>query len=197
MNNEKIKKNIEKITSLRKENELLRRQQERNLETIKENRRKIEELQNKIKRNREKIQEAIELKKRHEKNIRFKSKHRVLNKVSGVLHVFGFPTYSISNSEYEIKKADELIPSLEKENESFFNEINKLEDQNLSLYKENDDLTEQINKINEEIEERLKENALVETENIEQYQREEKDKKEALEKQEEQVMKRELTPNKP
>ncbi len=196
MDNKKIKKNIEKITNLRKENEKLRHEQEQNLEIIKENRRKIEEFQNKMKRNVEKIQEAIKLKKRHEKNIRFKRKHRILNRVSGVLHVFGFPTYSIFNSEYEIKKTEELIISLEKENESFSKEIFKLEDKNLSLYEENNDLTEQIGKINEEIAKCLKENNIMETETIEYYQNEEELKKEKLEKQEECGMKRELKPNK-
>lgn len=161
----KIKKNVEKMTDLRKESEKLRKEQELNIGAIKENREKINDLRMKIKKNMDKIEEMIEIKKKHERNIKFKRKHRVLNKVSGFLHVFGFPTYSIANSEYEIRKADDLILALEKENETFNQKVTMYEDRNKLLYEENDVFIEKINKIYEELELKSKENEKLEKEN--------------------------------
>ncbi len=157
----KMKKNTEKISDLRKDIEKTRKIQDENVSKIEENNLLIKEIKKSIERNNEAIKEAIELKKQHEKNIKFKRKHRILNKISGFFHVIGFPTYSVKNSLYEIKMLDEKIIELEKNNEKNCKKMLKIEDENMTIFEENSNLAEKVDKILEEITNINQENSLI------------------------------------
>ncbi len=163
---EKEKRNLERIAVLKEELEIARKKEELLLNQLSETREKSDKILQLISEKQDKINEFTQSIEKHEKNIIFKKKHHFLNRMSGILFVFGFPTYSVTNSTNEIKKAKQEIKLLEEEKKELFKKWTDLENSTKAIHEENLEVIKKMNTLQEEIEKTMSETIVLPTEEV-------------------------------